>query len=166
MLERRRRRGASERERSRSQPGDGARSLMVEVALNLFWLLIVLASVVAWARSRHRLLSERRRQLSAEIFGLAIAMMLLWAPVSLTDNLHPVIFQAEDGGVTKRIARLCARTQLPNHQGRVPPPPAFFPIRQPAFTLNILRLLVRRPSASLLITLTGNLLSNRAPPSL
>ena len=139
---------------------------MVEVALNLFWLLIVLASVVAWARSRHRLLSERRRQLSAEIFGLAIAMMLLWAPVSLTDNLHPVIFQAEDGGVTKRIAKWCGCAQSLSHHGSIPPPLAFLQTNRPAFTLNILRLLVRRPSASLLITLTGNLLSNRAPPSL
>ena len=139
---------------------------MVEVSLNLLWLSIAVASVVGWATTRHRLSGKHRRQLSREIFGLAIAMALLWVPISLTDNLHPVILQAEDGGVTKRIAKLCACAQSPLHHASIPPPLAFFQPNRPAFTLNLLYLLARHPSSSLPVTLTRTLLSDRAPPSL
>jgi hypothetical protein len=138
---------------------------MIEVGLNLLWLLIVVASVATWACTRHRLVSKPRRQLSGELFGLAMAMALLWVPISVTDNFHPAILQAEDGGVTKRIAKSCARAHLLNHHGSTPPL-AFFQSDRPALTLNLVSFLARYSSASLFITLPGNPPSNRAPPTL
>jgi|SRR5579875_1798444 len=139
---------------------------MVEVGLNLLWLLIVAGSVANWAYTRHSLVSKRRRQLSSEIFGLAMAMALLWAPISLTDNLHPAMIQAEDGGVTRRIAKSCASAQLSLHHGSIPPPLAFFQTKRSAITLNLVYLLARHLSSALPVSLARTLVSNRAPPSL
>jgi hypothetical protein len=139
---------------------------MAEVGLNLLWLLVVAASVVGWTRTRHRLSGGRRRQLSSEVFALGMALAILWIPISITDNLHPAVFQAEDAGNTKRITKSCGRSLAVSSHGAIPPLLALLVSARPDPNLTVVCLLPVPRSASWIVRRAGNPLSSRAPPSL
>lgn len=78
---------------------------MVELLLNVLWLLVALAAIgYCWGRwsgaeSGAHLHSDRFRKWVA----LACGLILLFFVISLTDDLHPELIALEDSSGSKRV---------------------------------------------------------------
>lgn len=75
----------------------------VELLLNVCWLVISVASFAAWAAAT-REPAKRSGSTSTKLQAIALfcALVLLFFPISLTDDLHPEIFTAAEPSVQKR----------------------------------------------------------------
>lgn len=78
---------------------------MVELLLNVLWLLVALAAIgYCWghwpgAESEAQLHNDRFRKWVA----LACGLILLFFVISLTDDLHPELIALEDSSRSKRV---------------------------------------------------------------
>ena len=73
----------------------------MELLLNVIWLMVSAAPIAWWLR-KHSFASGRRE------FCLAIAAMfcvglLLFAPISISDDLHQDLFASEDANSAKKL---------------------------------------------------------------
>jgi hypothetical protein len=78
----------------------------MELSLNLFWLLLVVVSVVAWRRQgspRHRPQGARGSRHGLITLGCLLA--LLFPVISITDDLHAEQAIIEDLNPSKRAVR-------------------------------------------------------------
>jgi len=69
----------------------------VELLLNLCWLVISAGALGAWhANCRRRKRADDFERVCAEGVALVCALILLFFPISITDDLHPEIFLTAD----------------------------------------------------------------------
>jgi hypothetical protein len=69
----------------------------VELLLNLCWLAVSAGALVAWHANRRRKgCAEDSERVRAEGVALVCALILLFFPISITDDLHPEIFLTAD----------------------------------------------------------------------
>ena len=83
---------------------------MVELLLNVLWLLVALAAIgYCWGRWSG---AESEADLHGGCFrkwvALACALVLLFFVISLTDDLHPELATLEDSSRSKRVWLGCA----------------------------------------------------------
>jgi hypothetical protein len=97
----------------------------MELSCNLLWLLIALASFAWWRRVvgiRRGARSRVRKALP--LVALVCALAILFPTISVTDNLHPKLFVAEDGASSRRAfaAAIGSSHALLCRAGHVAPP--------------------------------------------
>jgi len=102
----------------------------MELSLNIFWLLITLASLVWWYRRRLILQAcgqpIPRPSLQAVVLGLALT--LLFPVISVSDDLHLEQAAMEDSSSSRReFKRWAGGSAISNHPrtGTFCTPPAF-----------------------------------------
>jgi hypothetical protein len=140
----------------------------MELFLNLLWLFIALASFARWRRL-FRIRGGSRGPLAATfpLVALVCALSILFPAISVTDNLHPNLYVAEDGSSSRRAIAAAARASgaLSKFPGCTPPPalltgpPSLFKLD---FVLEYLRIANFLPLPATL----ARILPSRAPPSL
>src|SRR5215469_1191017 len=74
----------------------------MELLLNLLWLAIAIASLLAF----FRLGSADRRQFRLGLGALLCVLTLLLPAISITDDLHFETFANEDSNPTKRLVKI------------------------------------------------------------
>jgi hypothetical protein len=91
----------------------------VEIFLNIFWVLITLAGVIAWRTRWKRQTRLRRHAAWREWSAFVCAMVLLFFVVSLTDDLHAELMLLEECSTSRRHATyvVCARHSSPPDGG-------------------------------------------------
>ncbi len=78
----------------------------MELSLNLFWLLLVVVSVVGWRRQGSPLHRPRRTRDSRHgLIALGCVLVLLFPVISVTDDLHAEQAIIEDSNPSKRAVR-------------------------------------------------------------
>ncbi len=137
----------------------------MELALNLFWLLLALASCVLWRREAARAGGPRRFRGVLGSAALACALALLFPVISLTDDLHAQQAVMEDSNPAKRVLK--AASHAPSNSGKLSHP--FVAGVVSGFSPGSLSLVGgiapgNRPTASLLALLDSY--QGRAPPYL
>ena len=82
----------------------------MEIFLNIFWVLITLAGVIAWRTRWARQTRLRRHAAWREWSAFVCAMVLLFFVVSLTDDLHAELMLLEECSTSRRHATcvMCA----------------------------------------------------------
>jgi hypothetical protein len=140
----------------------------MEVFFNLLWLVIVLASFARWRRVvRIRRGLRGRVQAALPFLALVCALAILFPTISVTDNLHPSLFVAEDGSSPRRAMAAVAGAGhgLLSHPGYATPPALLPILTSPlSFTLTVESVRFANffsPPATL-----ARILPSRAPPSL
>lgn len=73
----------------------------MEAALNLCWAVIVVTTFCFWA-TRRRSAPLSRFTACAQVTALVCMLILLFFPISLTDDLHPEIFVMTDSFAQRR----------------------------------------------------------------
>ncbi len=88
----------------------------MELLLNSLWLAVCAFSFGAWYISGGKQKgSEPITRIPHEVFALGSALILLFFPISLTDDLHPEIALVADSLSQRRVApTLCAVKALPH----------------------------------------------------
>jgi hypothetical protein len=138
----------------------------MELILNIVWVLIALASFVAWRAFWKRQARLAPRESLWEWTALICALILLFFPISMSDDLHCDLLLFDICSVNRRQAGAsfhAAPQQLSTHSVRVAgaaAPSRFAPFEP-------------RPTAALLVALETYFLSGvsgnppcvRAPPS-
>jgi len=78
----------------------------MEVLLNAIWLLVAMGTFVFWCPRRRRgTRSDREHDLSFVMLALAVALVLLFPVISLTDDLHAEQAAMEDSSRSVMKAR-------------------------------------------------------------
>lgn len=75
---------------------------MMEIGLNLLWLLLAAGAFLLWGRGAARPL---RRRHALRLAALGCALALLFPVISVTDDLHPQQAVMEDSNPSKRALR-------------------------------------------------------------
>ena len=94
---------------------------LLEVLLNVFWLLVAIAAFLSWrTQSGGRRPARRGGTRPARTLALACALSLLFPVISLTDDLHQVQAVMEDSSrsvmKSRDLAQGCLRTgKVPFH---------------------------------------------------
>jgi len=92
----------------------------MELGLNLFWLLLIMASLV-WRqksrRTRHQSKASRR-----SFVAIGCALVVLFPVISLTDNLHGEQAVLEDS--SSRVLKKCSAIGISSHQTKLSTSPA------------------------------------------
>ena len=73
----------------------------MELLLNIIWLIVSAAPMVWWLR-KHSVASGRR-EFCLAIGAMFCVGMLLFAPISISDDLHQDVFAAEDAKSAKKM---------------------------------------------------------------
>lgn len=95
----------------------------MELALNLFWLVLAVASVALWYRSRRRSPSHRHPSLRS-FLSLGCVLALLFPVISLTDDLHGEQIALEDSKSPQRILKGLGAGEAPCSFGKFTDIPA------------------------------------------
>lgn len=75
----------------------------MELLLNLCWLVIAVGSFGAWhANRRRRKQACDAARVGTEGIALVCALILLFFPISITDDLHPEVFLTADCSFCRR----------------------------------------------------------------
>lgn len=92
----------------------------MEIFLNIFWVLITLAGVIAWRTRWARQTRLRRHAAWREWSAFVCAMVLLFFVVSLTDDLHAELMLLEECSTSRRQATcvVCSHHSCPPDGGR------------------------------------------------
>jgi|SRR5580658_5815063 hypothetical protein len=91
----------------------------MEIFLNIFWVVITLAGVIAWRTRWTRQTRLRRHAAWREWSAFVCAMVLLFFVVSLTDDLHAELMLFEECSTSRRHATcaVCAHHSCPPDGG-------------------------------------------------
>jgi uncharacterized membrane protein YcjF (UPF0283 family) len=91
----------------------------MEIFLNIFWVLITLAGVIAWRTRWSRQTRLWRHAAWREWSAFVCAMVLLFFVVSLTDDLHAELMLLEECSTSRRHATcvVCAHHSSPPDGG-------------------------------------------------
>lgn len=93
---------------------------MMELALNLAWLLLALPAYWLWRRSR-----GTRGMTSLQcLLALGCALVLLFPVISATDDLHAMRAELEDAATSKRTVRQAGSDRNAGWINRLQAPPA------------------------------------------
>jgi hypothetical protein len=92
----------------------------MELGLNLFWLLLFMASLVWRQKSRWSRHQSKRSRHSLVAMGCALAV--LFPVISLTDNLHGEQAVLEDS--SSRVLKKCSAIGISSHQTKLSTSPA------------------------------------------
>ena len=138
----------------------------MEAVLNIFWLLMALGAFACWKPWCKRATRPacRRRQVASPLLALSCALAVFFPAVSVTDDLHPALYIADDSSALRRsVASLSGGHGALTH-GNYAAPPAALP--QLGFRLGLTRIVAKislfEPLASSLAPVSNP--SNRAPP--
>ncbi|MGH9431430.1 MAG: hypothetical protein ACRD3T_07790 [Terriglobia bacterium] len=140
----------------------------MELLLNLLWVVIALGSFAWWRRvvgiGRR---SRGRVEPLLPLVALVCALAILFPAISVTDNLHPELFVAEDGAASRRAMAAVAGAghALLNRPGHASPP-VLLPSSTLPFSSALIGLSVRTGNFLPLSATPTRLLPSRAPPSL
>jgi len=98
---------------------------MLELLLNLVWVLIVTASLLVWRRLSCTNENCPRRPVTT-LIALVCVLVLLFPVISATDDLHVAEFAIEDSG-RKVLRHLLpdASSGVQGHTAFAPPVPVF-----------------------------------------
>lgn len=83
----------------------------MELLLNLFWLTIAIASLLAYLRFG----PEDRMQFRLGLGALLCVLTLLLPTISITDDLHFETVAVEDSSPTKRLVKVTTHTSPVPH---------------------------------------------------
>lgn len=136
---------------------------MLELLLNLVWVLVVAASLFLWRRLLSANESCSHRPLTA-LVALVCILVLLFPVISATDDLHVAEFAIEDSG-RKVLRQSLADSSSPvhgSHAAFAPLTPVFC-LAKPA-ALTVVPIGLRRQLLSLAVFQAS--VPNRAPPVL
>ncbi len=89
----------------------------MEQFLNLFWLAIVLVTTLTWRTVSARQQRGNHYRSLQHAAALGSAFLLLFFPLSMTDDLHPEIMLVEAGDQRHLIVLACP--DQPSHGGTV-----------------------------------------------
>jgi len=135
----------------------------MELSLNLFWLLLVVASVVVWQRPGSPLRRLRRARGSRHgLIALGCALVLLFPVISITDDLHAEQAILEDSNPSKRAIRHSAGDHGASSLKRVGH--AVLPGISPAPASEGIWILVLPSKARLASSAFADFCASRAPP--
>ena len=139
---------------------------MMELALNLVWVCVAIAGVLALAVTLARADSPLPQSASRgrKMIAMGCTLVILFFVISMTDDLHDQEVLVEE----RKVSRIVAATDVPGTAASarwIPvdfllffPPDAFSP------TLPAMRRLLE-PSKSLFVSaIEGETLGDRAPP--
>ncbi len=135
----------------------------MELSLNLFWLLLVVVSMVVW--QRHGLLLRRPRRARGSRHGLialGCVLVLLFPVISITDDLHAEQAILEDSNPSKRAVRHSAGNHPSSSLGKIAH--ATLPGILPAPVSEGIWILVLPSKARLASSASAVLCAGRAPP--
>src|SRR5579863_1036289 len=77
----------------------------MELALNLFWLLLTIVSLVLWGRRSASPPGRRRRVPVLSLIALGSALAILFPVISVSDDLHAEQAVLEESSPAKRSLR-------------------------------------------------------------
>ncbi len=136
---------------------------MLELLLNIVWVLVVTASLLLWRRFSSASEHCSSRPLTA-LVALVCILVLLFPVISATDDLHVAEFAMEDSG-RKVLRHLLPDTSSGiqgSHAAFAPPVPLFCLATPPAPTV----VPVRQQSQLFSTSSYRDSVSDRAPPAL
>jgi hypothetical protein len=135
---------------------------MLELLLNVVWVLVVTASVLLWRQFSSASEHCSRRPVTA-LVALVCILVLLFPVISATDDLHVAEFAVEDSG------RKVLRHLLPDTSSGIQGSHAAFAPPVPQFCLAIPLALTVVPVQQPQLLSTSSYrdsVSDRAPPAL
>ena len=135
---------------------------MLELLLNIVWVLVVTASLLVWRRFSSANEHSSRRPVTA-LVALVCILVLLFPVISATDDLHVAEFAMEDSG------RKVLRHLLPDSSSGIHASHAAFAPPVPLFCLAIPLALTVVPIQQPQLLSTSSYresVSDRAPPAL
>ncbi len=135
---------------------------MLELLLNIVWVLVVTASLLFWRRFSSASEHCSRRPLTA-LVALVCILVLLFPVISATDDLHVAEFAIEDSG------RKVLRQLLPDTSSGIQGSHAAFAPPVPIFCLATPLALTVVPVQQPQLVFTSSYrdsVSDRAPPAL
>jgi hypothetical protein len=99
---------------------------MLELLLNLVWVLVVTASLLLWRRLSFASEDFSRRPVTA-LVALICILVLLFPVISATDDLHVAEFAIEDSGrkVLRQALSVNSATANGSHAAFAHPVPSF-----------------------------------------
>lgn len=85
----------------------------MELLLNAIWLMISVAPIAWWVRTHS--FASRRREFCLGVGAMLCVGMLLFPPISVSDDLHNDLLAAEDANSSKKmlVGGPHARVSLP-----------------------------------------------------
>ncbi len=135
----------------------------MELSLNLFWLLLVVVSVVVWRRKGSPLHRPRRARGSRHgLIALGCVLALLFPVISITDDLHAEQAIIEDSNPSKRAVRNSAGDHAASSLGKIGH--AALPGIAPAPVPEGIWILVLPSKAHLASSASADFCAGRAPP--
>jgi hypothetical protein len=86
---------------------------LVELLLNLCWLAVALAAFGYWRATRDPERKASSLRTATEALALTCALIFLFYPMSLTDDLHPDIFLAAECSAGRRSSPALSAGKVP-----------------------------------------------------
>lgn len=95
----------------------------MEIALNIFWLLLAVASLVAWTRLAGTATGRRQRhQSQRRLLTLCYTLVLLFPVISMTDDLHGEEAALEEPPAAKALLKAVNDGTHASHPGKFQSP--------------------------------------------
>jgi hypothetical protein len=132
----------------------------MELLLNAIWLVISAAPIAWWVRTHS--FASRRREFCLGVGAMLCVGMLLFPPISVSDDLHNDVFAAEDANSSKKmlVGGTHARASFPCAVPPVAPVAAFLGMFCPTQSYPVLSFTLASNSSQFVRLLPG-----RAPPA-